>query len=352
MDKGHTTKTVVSFFLSILLIGLFFSCNTEEDGNNHSKKVLCYPNIGKIHNQILDSVFKDLREAKINLRLTNPTRSSSQSSLTFEQAFEIAQKSTYSNLEKVQDKIPSMVPDSIKIKEFMYDVIFKTRSVSHIKQLLTPSQQIFYLQIQNILNENGATASQIQQRLLELQDNIKNSSMTNMESDLLYYGISVAYYSAQYWEENISKWSTLIGKPVKNNKITRVDPGYHLTTLFPKNKFPDNNDVILVPFEDDPHYYFELVDNRNDEYFTGILMKCPGDLVYNREICACDFEWNIGQIAEVDVWGCIGGAAAGATVGLIGGVTAVPAAADGAIQGAVSSSVIKGLELVWRYFNN
>lgn len=87
MNKRHTKKTVALFFLSILLIGLFFSCNTEEDGNNQSKKVLCYPNIGKLHNQMLDSVFKDLREARINLKLTNLTRSLSQSSLTFEQAF-------------------------------------------------------------------------------------------------------------------------------------------------------------------------------------------------------------------------------------------------------------------------
>lgn len=354
MNKKHITRAVALLSLSILLIGLFFSCNTDEDANTQSKRELCYPNIGKIHNQMLDSVFKDLREAKFNL---TPTRSSSQSSLTFEQAFEIAQKSTYSNLKKIQDEIPGMVPDSIKIKEFMFDVIFKTRSTSNAWQLLTPSQQIFYLKFQNILNENGIKAFQIQRRLLELEHEIRNSSLTNEEADLLSYGISVAYYSSQYWEENIYKWTSLIGQPVKKEEVTRAEPGYYVTILFPKSSFPESRypkgSAIIVPYAGDPHHYFELEDRGIDGYYTGTLMRCPGDLVFNPEICTCDFIWDVNAIVEVDAWGGIAGGITGAAAGsAVGGVGAIPGAVSGAVQGAVSTSIIAALEEIWDYFTN
>lgn len=345
-------KFLLFLFVPLLTIVLFFACNSNDEENTKtSENGLFYPEIGQVHNQVLDSILKDLWKAKIGIDMANwqtQTRSTRQASFTLQEALNITLESIISNQRDIQSDFPNLDIRRSVLKETMYNTIVPTtRSENDFMQSLTPFQQKYYSQIINLFHEKGITVAQFQKGLLELQQIIKeNAPVDSSEADVLYYGISVAYYSSQYWEQKASQWGKLASQFVAIEGVgevtTRVNQPY-----FDKKTCYEGQ---CLPCPDDPHSYYILID-IGKEYLVGLKYQCPDGLFWNQELCQCDWEFSWSSVGEGDVYGAVGGAAGGAVVGAwVGGVGAAPGAAAGAIDGAIAGSAASAIGQIWDYF--
>jgi len=351
MKKKYLTKILVFLSVLILTVSLFFACNANEEIKT-SEMELFYPEIGQMHNQGLDSILKDLWKAKIEIDVANlqtQTRSILQPSFTSQKAIEIIKESTVSNLKEILSDFPDEILQESVFNKIMYDVVVPTRAENELLYSLTPFQQKYYSRIQNLADEEGITVLQFQKQLLELQQEIKgNAPAGSNEADALYYGISVAYYSAQYWEDKAVQWVCLASRALAIESENEVKTRTSGVLLFSKKKFYEGQ---LVPDADDAQAYYVLIDTGDAHFYTGIRMLCPDGLLFNPNICACDWAFNWSSVLKGDVSGAVVGAVEGAMAGsLAGGAGAVPGGVGGGLIGGVAGSAGSAIEQLWDYF--
>ena len=95
--------------------------------------------------------------------------------------------------------IPNFPIDSVIRGELSYyDLIQNTT-------ILSDSAKVHVFDLLDLIySDSGVTLSGLQ----EIQSSIRNSNLNQNEKDGLLIGISIAYSSQCYWEENLDDWTT------------------------------------------------------------------------------------------------------------------------------------------------
>jgi len=109
--------------------------------------------------------------------------------------------------------IPNFPIDSVIRGELSYyDLIQNTT-------ILSDSAKVHVFDLLDLIySDSGVTLSGLQ----EIQSSIRNSNLSQNEKDGLLIGISIAYSSQCYWEENLDDWTTRLNS---GEIILRGDPG-------------------------------------------------------------------------------------------------------------------------------
>ncbi|MCL2560804.1 MAG: carbohydrate-binding module family 14 protein [Rikenellaceae bacterium] len=353
-------------FFSSATVGLLIAVIACDFSGERSKSVVRITaeqraqieQVGILHNEGLDFILADLMAEKIRLFKEsggNPqTRSSSGGA--FPETFDFEQFAISSTGRFMKTIAPELDEDFLNVVLSST----KTRSLTQssaaerdaeVMEILTPFQQEYYNRIMAIMGRDGMTPVILRKELAELEEEIIREATTIEEAEHLLAAMSIAVHSAEYWTENLMKWNTVL-----NSRIVRaIDPSEDLyqeiiQSVATRSGPESNENFFLVPH---PYYknWFIIIDLDNG---TATLIECPANLVFNPNLCACDWpdpdeeedqnsSGSSSNPSTADLWaadvaGAIGGAAAGS---MAGGVGALPGAAGGGLVASAVEGIIQ-----------
>jgi hypothetical protein len=209
--------------LFILLTAIFIGCSRNEGIEESSQTVIdtkSFDYIGTIHNQELEYVYEQLKEAK----------------KTNKSALSLSSKSNSIDL------ISKIVTDRIKSQEFSqqeenialtvlnsHSRVLKAGKVSYTSSKnaskiygeysssLTSNQMEVLDDLQKLIGNRKATLNQTLEGIVELEKSA-SSKLSEKELFVIYCATSVAKATSKYWYANFTKW-----KMLKSNNMLKTN---------------------------------------------------------------------------------------------------------------------------------
>lgn len=211
---------------SVVLLSVFiavYSCNKEietskkqEIGKNEKFAL----ELGKEHNKCLSSLYTNLLSKRKGLTRAISKNSSETLSETVAESVKIMQKNgeTKNRMnEAVELLINTSVDGMVKIalaKQNGDPVHLVNLIDSDIRNKITEGEEAFLKKIDEVLTDEDEDLSSLQNRLNQIEYEVKNANFTENEELMLLTAISISRNSLAYWNENSEAWeSEIVGLP-------------------------------------------------------------------------------------------------------------------------------------------
>jgi hypothetical protein len=283
-----------SIFLMFFILTLF-SCKQE---NKINVSVIQDDRIGILHNQILDTVSKDLWKEKINAFTSDKSEklvTSGNREVLLNNRIDLAYNSLKRGFNNLLPDVNTNVYIDANMSKDKFTSIVKqgktllTRSINNSPntdtQNLTPFQQEYYAKLMQSINSKNVSLETVLLQISDIEKVVVQNSPTPEEAEQFLLYTSIARYSAQYWTENINKWialnSEIIGVLDNLKRVeTKGPPETGILTF--DNAFPPG----YYPYPGYPEYYIYVPE---DEPGIAVVLACPAGLYYDPLRCICNW---------------------------------------------------------------
>lgn len=181
----------IALLLVMILVTSIIACqSTENDDSLLNENLYSYEQVGAIHNEGLEYVFKELVSYKSKAR--------SNFSFSSDLLQTLSSKAVSEFLAKKQVLLPNSRASRT------------TYSIAEVRNMLNKDQRKYYNKLMNVFFDRNLNYEETQLSIVNITMKIKKN-LSTIEADPLLYGASVAKYTAEYWHSNWAKWHIELG---------------------------------------------------------------------------------------------------------------------------------------------